>query len=358
MTIQFLEAFNGDATHISFTDKDGMRRNILIDGGVGKTYSTKTKKKTEYNGLYTTIQNIRQKNERIDLLVMTHVDDDHIAGILQWFKQDKAGLALIYKIWFNSGRLIKEYFDETENLEENDLPVEEEDDSLQTSISQGVAFELIIKEPAGVWEQKVISRGYEACIGDVKFKVLSPDRARLHKLVKKWEAEEPDSLYTSPKTDFHHPLTDLLNGEDVNQEDTAVHNGSSIAFLLTKDVNSFLFLADAHPSVIVDALTDLGYSKKNKLHCKMVKLSHHGSMYNNSPEMLGMIEADHYVICTNSDIHGHPHKQLIARLIKLKGEPSIHFNYPHLADEIFAVDNLDDYTFLKNISKENNAFNF
>ncbi len=358
MKIKFLEAYNGDAIHISFSDKDGIVRNILVDGGVGKTYRSKAKKKTDYNALYETIEAIREQNKRIDLLILTHVDDDHIAGILKWLNEDKEGLDLIDKIWFNSGRLIKEYFDETENLNENDVEFEEDDDSLETSISQGLAFEQIIKKPEGIWEQKIISKGYHTFIGNAEIKVLSPDRARLKGLVKKWEAEDPGSLDTSKETDFHYLLTDFINGEDGKKEDNAVHNGSSIAFLLIKDEINYLFLADAHPSVVVATLNDLGIDETNPLNCKIVKLSHHGSMYNNSIELLSVINSDNYVISTNSDIHGHPHKQMIARLIKMKGEPSIHFNYPELIDEVFRPKDFEDYPFLKNISKENTAFNF
>src|SRR5688500_4923038 len=108
MNIKFLKALNGDAILFSFKE-GGKNRNILIDGGMSATYSQKGKKgKLEYGELGSLIEILRKQNEIIDLLILTHVDDDHIGGILRWFKEDKNALDLIGNVWFNSGRLIKE----------------------------------------------------------------------------------------------------------------------------------------------------------------------------------------------------------------------------------------------------------
>ncbi|MDR0824203.1 MAG: hypothetical protein LBN74_03865 [Prevotella sp.] len=63
---------------------------------------------------------IKSQNEFIDLLILTHVDDDHIGGVLKWFEQDVDAKDLVKKVWFNSGRLIFEYFKQIE-IEENFL---------------------------------------------------------------------------------------------------------------------------------------------------------------------------------------------------------------------------------------------
>jgi len=139
MKIKFLKAFNGDAILISFRE-NGAIRNILIDGGMPTTYVQKGKNgKLEYGELKETVDKIKDNNEKIDLLVLTHVDDDHIGGVLKWFEKDKDAYKLIGKVWFNSGRLISEYFDEEEN--KDNLLTFKPDDATLTSIGQGVKFE-------------------------------------------------------------------------------------------------------------------------------------------------------------------------------------------------------------------------
>jgi glyoxylase-like metal-dependent hydrolase (beta-lactamase superfamily II) len=110
MKIKFLNAFNGDAILLSFKDGNN-NRNILIDSGMPATYIGKDKKKGKQKPgeLMDVVKDIKNKGEKIDLLVMTHVDDDHIGGVLNWFKKDNHATELINEVWFNSGRLIGDY---------------------------------------------------------------------------------------------------------------------------------------------------------------------------------------------------------------------------------------------------------
>jgi glyoxylase-like metal-dependent hydrolase (beta-lactamase superfamily II) len=89
MEFKLLQANNGDAIHLRTKDEKGRFYNILIDGGTVETYSYKNKKgKSEPGELKQLIEHIKKQNEFIDLLILTHVDDDHIGGILRWFEQD------------------------------------------------------------------------------------------------------------------------------------------------------------------------------------------------------------------------------------------------------------------------------
>ena len=99
LKIRPLKAFHGDSLLLSF-ENEGATRNILIDGGTGKTYSQKPKV------LKTEIEQIKDKGENIDLMVITHIDDDHIGGIVRMFKK-KEGIAigLIRKLALRRDRL-------------------------------------------------------------------------------------------------------------------------------------------------------------------------------------------------------------------------------------------------------------
>src|SRR5690349_11402460 len=98
MKLNILKAFNGDAIHIQFNEGT-LVRNILIDGGMPNTYITlKGKKGKEVKGeLNLLVEEISNKGQKIDLLILTHIDDDHIGGILRWFEKDLKALELIVK---------------------------------------------------------------------------------------------------------------------------------------------------------------------------------------------------------------------------------------------------------------------
>lgn len=354
MKIKLLKAFNGDAILISFKES-GTPRNILIDGGVPATYVQKGKiGKLEYGELRETVDKIKDNNEKIDLLVLTHVDDDHIGGVLKWFEKDKEAHKIIGKVWFNSGRLISEYFDEQE-IAENllEIPIE----STLTSIEQGVKFEDYI-ETKGIWDRNiVIALGCFKYLG-IKFKILSPSSDKLKLLLGKWEKEKPESLDTSAdKNDYGLTLKEHIT-KDKFKEDPAIHNGSSIAFIMTFEKMNFVFLADAHPSVVVNSLKAFGYTKEKPLNAELVKISHHGSKANNSVEMLELIRTNKYVISTNGDKHAHPNKQFLARLALVNGNCEVYFNYPEQIEHIFSEDDYTDFQNFKPTSAHNNEFTF
>ena len=98
MNIKFLKANNGDSILISFHDSEEVKRNILIDGGMPQTYYNSGQNN---NGdLYYTIEDIKTRGESIDLLVLTHIDEDHIGGILKWIEFDEEAHQIIKKVCF------------------------------------------------------------------------------------------------------------------------------------------------------------------------------------------------------------------------------------------------------------------
>lgn len=340
MKMKFLQAFNGDSILLSFADDNGQNRNILIDGGTKNAYETRLRPRGVADGdLKTTVASIKAAGEKIDLLILTHVDDDHIGGILHWFEKDDEALSLVEKVWFNSGKLISEYF-QAEETGENLLPLRK-GDGRHTGIKQGVTFEKLIEEN-GVWERRIIKETDQLESLGFKFTMLSPDDTKLSKLLYKWEKEAP---FTSKRAnDYDKTLLDLIE-TDKFEEDAAVHNGSSIAFFLEDGSKKFLFLGDAHPSCVVASLEKLEFSKDNPLKVDLVKVSHHGSKGNTSYEFLERIDCDKFVISSNGAVHNLPDKLCLARIINAKPGCTIYFNYPEKIGEIFLEKDYEDFEF-------------
>lgn len=363
MTIKFLKAYNGDCILISFKDAKGKKRNILIDGGMPSTFiNLKNKKgKSEDGELKFFVDSLHEKNgdEKIDLLILTHVDEDHIGGILRWFERDEKALDLIEYVWFNSGRLIKEKL-ETRSDVDYDNSIEFSDDkSINTSIKQGVKFEDYIESKPNLWKRELIKSGDKFSVLGVEFQILSPNPSTLKSLLKKWEKEEPDSLDTTTKNDYDKTLREHIDLDHNYSEDNSAHNGSSISFILSFKEKNLLLLGDSFASVIVESLKNLGYNAiDKKLKLDLVKLSHHGSQDNNNKELLSLLDCDHYVISTNGDTHCHPHKRLIARLVNLNPKCYVYFNYPELIDDIITSVDRQDYPSLKTLNAEDLKINF
>jgi beta-lactamase superfamily II metal-dependent hydrolase len=332
MKIKFLKAFNGDSIWVSFKNNES-HRNILIDGGIGNTYRSTSNVKGE---LFNVIKQIRKNEQFIDLLVLTHFDDDHIGGVLRWLNKDKEASKLIKKVWFNSGKEIAKKFEINEN-KDLDIEIINGADDFHTSPKQGIKFEKYLRDN-NLWEGKIIEQGSELDFFGLQFKILSPNKEKLDKLLKLYKKQK-DYFTSGNEYDFHTSLKDFIDEENQPgfkfKEDKSVANGSSIAFIMKYEGKSFLFLGDAHPSVVIEGLNKFGFRKDNKLSAEFIKVSHHGSKHNTNKELLEIVKTNNYVISSNATKHGLPNKRTIARIINNNPNAFIYFNY-NLKDKIFS----------------------
>jgi len=116
IAIKSFKANGGDAFLLSFGEKK--EQNIIIDMGFIKTYNDEIKKELKKIG-------------KIDLLVVTHVDADHINGVVKLIEQNKDNNSIVKidEVWHNSYRHLK--FDR----EKIDVISNEERESLETMIA-------------------------------------------------------------------------------------------------------------------------------------------------------------------------------------------------------------------------------
>ncbi|MXV51922.1 MBL fold metallo-hydrolase [Pedobacter sp. HMF7647] len=332
MIIRPLPAFNGDAILVSFQHHD-KTVNILIDGGVPRTYQ---------RALKPLLKELQEAGQPIDLLVVTHIDDDHIGGIKALYEDTALDRSLIKRVWFNSGKLLSRHFrtPEDKSREVEVIP----DDTTEMSVRQGLTLEAELEKQSG-WVQQVILAGYAEAFYGAEIKVLSPREPMLKKLNKRWETEEAKQTQMSggDHDDFQYTIAELLARDF--QEDTAVPNGSAIAFLITLNGLHYLFLADAHPSQIEASLRALGYSEEHRLCAEFVKVSHHASKFNTSPGLLDIIRSPHFFVSTDGGAHGLPNKEPLARIIAANPGVTLHFNYEEIAGKIFSPEDYGSHTF-------------
>src|SRR5690606_17371506 len=94
-----LPAFHGDCILIKTFDVDHNEFIILIDGGTAKTFKYTLKAE---------LKNVT----RINLLVLTHIDSDHIACLISLFTSSLIDYISIDEIWMNHPELVEVNYDE------------------------------------------------------------------------------------------------------------------------------------------------------------------------------------------------------------------------------------------------------
>lgn len=334
--VRVLKARHGDCILVSHEGEERVF-NILIDGGTSTTFRHGTRQR--YAGaLCSTLDDLKAKGQRIDLAILTHIDDDHINGLIKAFEKPGYLGDMVKSIWFNSSRLITRYFEVPEIPQNN---IELLDDDPQTSVKQGKDLEALLDE-VGCVRAPLIMAGQTHKAGPFTLRVLSPGREQLEKLLHVWPCDVEPGQTSAHETDYHLTLQEIWSS-DKFQSDTSVYNGSSVAFTLEAEGRRMLFLGDAHDKVVFDSLRACGYSETNKLRLDLVKLSHHGSQYNTSNDFLGLLDSPTYIVSTDGARHGLPNKRAVARVIK-STQGTVYFNYDHVIAPLLLNHEIEEYS--------------
>ena len=178
--VRVLQANHGDCILVSHEGQDGVF-NLLIDGGNSATFKRGAPARHK-GALCALLDELKEKGQCIDLAILTHIDDDHIGGFLKAFKAPGYLSEMVKSIWFNSSRLITDYFN-TPDIPENSVRLGI--DSPDTSVQQGKSLEAVLDE-VGCHRAPLIRAGQTIKSGPFTFEVLSPDENSLKKLLCIW----------------------------------------------------------------------------------------------------------------------------------------------------------------------------
>lgn len=323
-TVHVLPAGYGDSLWIEYGDEDAPRV-ILIDAGP-----------TLPEALTNRLTALQQRGGELELVVVTHVDADHIAGMLTLLKENFYGVP-VRDIWFNGYRHLPA--DSVELMG----PVQGEKLTaliLDRQMPWNVAFgqgPIMLSEDGSIVE---VQLG-----GGARITLLSPDRAQLARLRKEWVAVCANAdLFEDMLRQAEEVLVETLGGglPDIDKlsaavfkEDRAEANGSSIAFVLEFEGKRVLCGADAYPSIVDKALAATGNAPHR---FDLVKLPHHGSDNNVSEAMIQALACPVYVFSSDGAKFKHPAPEAVARVIKHGKNPTVAFNYRTKYNEIWDQD--------------------
>ncbi len=296
-----LPAHNGDCLLLEFLGDDGQLHYIWVDGGLVRSYQEFGKAVAE--------QLIQQK-AKIDLMVVTHVDQDHIGGILALCNDPAIPPDWIQQFWFNSGELLSAWLGE-EPGSQRGISLAELDEQASRSIGQGIRLEDYLRQHAN-WHKQPIKRYSTLSVSGAEISVLTPSVSALQRLHHNWQKETSQERSLDPN-DYSLSLEALSRRPE--RADASVANASSISFVFEYRDKRILMLGDAWASDVVEALRALGYTAEDPLRLDALKLSHHASRASISSELLDLIDCDTFIVSTDGSRHQLPHKETFARIL-------------------------------------------
>jgi beta-lactamase superfamily II metal-dependent hydrolase len=312
-----LPAKHGDALVVSYGP--GLSYRMAIDAGPASAW----------DDIRTRLDRSLSDRRIVDLMVVTHVDTDHIEGVLMLLRDESLGVKF-GDIWFN----------DYEHLL-GDRP--------RGGVQGAYLGALLSTKPWNeAWDCDAVRIYDDGSLpafraGDdpasESFTLLSPTRDKARRMARAWSAEcakrklpldRIDEILERLEDDARYRGLEV-EGRRAMGHDGSAPNGSSIAFVFEVDDKSVLFTGDAHASVLVDSLQRLCHDRNvERLRVDAFKLSHHGSRGNITEALLELVDCDTFLVSTNGDKFGHPDPEtidLIAKHAPRGRRPTIWFNY-------------------------------
>lgn len=376
MKVEIFPANIGDSFLISYgTDYE---KHILIDGGYRETYDNFLKKR---------LKEISGFNQELELVIVTHIDQDHIGGILKLIEENGHSTAKniigINEIWHNSYRNLGE--GSTEEIIQGSPEEVILDEIISTGMTtfstkegnisgyHGSMLASYIYENEYNWNTRFNNGAVstdnlrEIVIDkDLKIILLSPSKESLENLRTEWERHLKRrkmnfKLGKGKKFDDAFEFFSLRKELEIGEgyscsyketkkwdeiefpiEDNSKTNASSIAVILETRNSKALFLGDSKPSIIVEALKELKEEKNYSLDFDTIKVSHHGSLKSTNDELIELIDGKKWIFTGNGK-NNKPSEDLVKYILEKKKDSfkRLIFNYE--------IDWLDS---LKKVEKE------
>jgi beta-lactamase superfamily II metal-dependent hydrolase len=314
--LEVLRAEHGDCLLVHHGD-----HLLLIDGGPTGVYKATLKPRLQE------LMNERGRPLPLKLVMVSHIDDDHIVGLTDMFgeaverQEERRGAKewLASELWFNAFKGVTGASDAAVQSGLTGAAVQAviaaapgaESEAIAASVPNGVALSddaaalkigLNTSAGGGLVETAENAATTVTIAPGLTFTILAPSAQRLSSLRKTWEAWEK----------AQREKADAKTAANV---DRSVFNLSSIVVLARSGERSMLLTGDARSDDILKGLTGAGLLTKDgpPLIVDILKLPHHGSIRNIAPEFFDRVRARHYVISANGR-DGNPEDDTLAAI--------------------------------------------
>jgi beta-lactamase superfamily II metal-dependent hydrolase len=316
--LRVIQARFGDCLLLEFGYPDTPKY-ILIDGGPSGVYAAH---------LHPELLKIPAAGRKLALIILSHVDNDHVIGLLDMFADLKADqdnnqppFISIDGLWHNSfqrtidplelrtGRLqsvLGAYKAAGIRVNSTSFGLEGigEGQNLRTmSLSLGISVNPGFEEKAISLE----SAPDKIPIDNIFLRVIGPTKKNLSNLRKKW-----DKWLRDQETRIE--TANLLSAADL---DDSIPNLSSIIVLAEGEGKKILLTGDALGRDIIKGLGQAGLlDAEGKVCIDLLKLPHHGSWRNVNDDFFRKVIADQYLISADGT-DDNPDIQTLKSLVKV-----------------------------------------
>jgi beta-lactamase superfamily II metal-dependent hydrolase len=347
--VEMLPAEHGDCLLVS-ARQGSASTNLLVDCGPIGTYKRVLRPR---------LQALAAAGQVIDLLVVTHVDNDHIQGAVEFLEDNGEAsnprIIQVKEVWHNSYRHLptsKGIVPTADQLASvvSHCQWSRPNEQGLIGAKEGSSLALLLQRHGYNWNESfgggAIRAGNSTFVGDVKVDVLAPSEGDLEKLLYWWkkellqigvsqnaiaslELETPFELrlYQQPALE-PEPTKNISANSALNppkdsdfKSDASKVNGSSIVVLAEFKGLKLLLLGDAPTSEL-----ESRWPVSLPMDLNAVKVSHHGSRANTSPAFLKQIRAKRFLVSANGK-NGHPHPESLLRIVSSQGDCQLFFNY-------------------------------
>jgi beta-lactamase superfamily II metal-dependent hydrolase len=351
MKLEVFQSDKGDC--LLLEGADGKR--ILIDGGMPSSYR---------EHVAPALAKLAAAGQEIDVCYVSHIDDDHIAGILrmlddlaEWvvfdhhrkqgdadFREPKSPRPPKPKrIWHNAFRdTVKANAGDVADLLAARAKILSgaDDEGLRRlaaddqNLAQGVKSALRVSRRVGPhqlgiplnpeFEGKLMFLGgggpKSVKVGGMKLSVLGPRAEDLKKLRRDWNTwlkanrkaiNEIRAAGKAFESDLGSAEVGAVLGPMLaqasalgNRDDVTPPNLASLMFLAEEGSKSILLTGDGFAGDVLKGLADQGkLGAGGDLHVDVLKVPHHGAIANIDQNFCEKVTADHYVFCGNGADH-------------------------------------------------------
>jgi len=282
------DAGYGDCLRIRFCGESGTYRNILVDSGTrrfGPSYKA-------------ILQEVQSTGECVDILLITHTDEDHLGGLLYMVNHGIPIHASIVLI--NRPQNLP-----AANGGNTPLSVPQANRIIRRLITQKIDLR------NGIKRNRIDLDG-------ARLQILSPTQEQVEAAFSAAGQNTPLGIM-----DDRGVSLEQLMEQPLSYKDTSSSNRASIIFVLEYAGKKLLFAGDAWSDDLLDSVRDYAGRRHEKLPVcfDAVKLPHHGSAGNISEAWPNVIRGERYILC--ADGRRHPSKQTIAKLLSWYGDAEI-----------------------------------
>lgn len=291
--------------------------------------------------------------KRIDYLIVTHIDNDHIGGLISMLSKIKD--LTIHHILYNCYQRTSDHlqnWDEkmTDNVKRlyGDLPVVV--DMLEGKINAETSktfAELILDNDnwKKAWRREYVTSGSEPIeLGNDMGKLifLSPNQDALDKLDNEYRRLFWTKIYKKKNADYHKEesiyealmrIVEEENEEEMEEPVSAAlldektlkayadesvsaltdSNEASIAFVWECKEHRILFFGDASPKIVSENLENVYANLSKPIVFDAIKVSHHGSAHSTIKEQLKVADSKLYFVTGGAKVR--PSFQALSRIV-------------------------------------------